>query len=80
MTLTIFLLDGSVVSRYIKGILGRNCLLFQVNLCLDLTSDSKIYNSTLTGRGPATNLTQRNRSDTPASNFPVRQGEKALKL
>lgn len=34
-TLTIFLLDGSVVSHYIKGILERNCFLFQVSLCLD---------------------------------------------
>lgn len=57
MMLTIFLLDGSVVSHYIKGILGRNCCLFQVNLCLDLTSDSMIYNSTLIVRAPAISLT-----------------------
>lgn len=53
MTPTIFLLDGSVVSHYIKGSLDRNCFLFQVNLCLDLTSDSMIYNSALVVRGPA---------------------------
>lgn len=56
MTLTIFLLDGSVVTRYIKGILGRNCLLFQANLCFDLTSDSTMHNSTLIVRGPAMSL------------------------
>lgn len=38
MMLSIVLLDGSVVSHYIKGILERNCFVFQVNLCLDLTS------------------------------------------
>lgn len=57
MTLTIFLLDGSVVSHYIKGIRERNCFLFQVNLCLDLTSVSMIYNSTFIVRGPAISLT-----------------------
>lgn len=51
MTLTIFLLDGSVVSHYVKRILERNCFLFQVNL--RLTSDSMIYNRILIVRGPA---------------------------
>jgi len=57
MTRTIFLLDGSVVSHYIKGILERNCFLFRVDLCLDLTSDSMIYNSTLIVKAPAISLT-----------------------
>lgn len=57
MMLSIVLLDGSVVSHYTKGILERNCFVFQVNLCLDLTSDSMIYNSSLFVKGPAISLT-----------------------
>lgn len=57
MMLSIFLLDGSVVSHYIQGILERNCFVFQVNLCLDLTLDSMIYNSSFFVKGPAISIT-----------------------